>query len=55
VPRPALPWALALACAGQTDWLIIASRQGDAAIANAIRDDTGFRALGVVLGARATN
>lgn len=41
--------ALALACAGETDRLIVASGRGDAAIASAIRDDTEFRALGVVL------
>ena len=41
--------ALALACAAQTDRLITASSRGDAAIASAIRDDTEFRALGVVL------
>lgn len=47
--------ALALACAEQTDRLITATSRGDAAIANAIRDDTEFRALGVVIRARATN
>ncbi|MBI2740763.1 MAG: hypothetical protein HYX38_30025 [Rhodospirillales bacterium] len=41
--------ALALACASETDRLIFASSHGDAAIAGAIRDDTEFRALGVVL------
>jgi hypothetical protein len=41
--------ALALACAAQTDRLITASGRGDAAIANAIRDDSEFRALGFVL------
>ncbi|HET6222794.1 MAG TPA: hypothetical protein VFE11_11530 [Dongiaceae bacterium] len=41
--------ALALACAAQTDRLITASSRGDAAVASAIRDDTEFRALGVVL------
>lgn len=41
--------ALALACASETDRLIFASSRGDAAIASAIRDDTEFRALGVVL------
>lgn len=47
--------ALALACAAQTDRLITASGRGDAAIASAIRDDTEFRALGVVLRARGAN
>lgn len=41
--------ALAFACARETDRLIFASGHGDAAIASAIRDDTEFRALGVVL------
>ena len=41
--------ALALACAAQTDQLITASSHGDAAVARAIRDDTEFRALGLVL------
>jgi len=41
--------ALALTCASATDRLILASGNGDAAIASAIRDDTEFRALGVVL------
>lgn len=41
--------ALALACAAQTDRLITASSRGDAAVASAIRDDTEFRALGVML------
>ncbi len=41
--------ALALACASETDRLIFASGHGDAVIASAIRDDTAFRALGVVL------
>jgi hypothetical protein len=36
-------------CATQTDRLIIASGRGDAAIANAIRDDSEFRVLGFVL------
>jgi hypothetical protein len=47
--------ALALACAQQTDRLIAASSRRDAAIAAAIRDDTEFRALGVVLRTRAPN
>ena len=46
---PARAQALALACAVQTDRLITASSHGDAAVASAIRDDTGFRALGYVL------
>jgi len=41
--------ALALACAAQTDRLITASSRGDGAVASAIRDDTEFRALGIVL------
>jgi hypothetical protein len=40
---------LALACAAQTDRLIIASSRGDAVVASAIRNDTEFRALGIVL------
>jgi hypothetical protein len=40
--------ALALTCASETDGLIFASGGGDA-IAGAIRDDTEFGALGVVL------
>ena len=41
--------ALALACATETNALITASSRGDPAIAGAIRDDSAFRALGVVL------
>ena len=47
--------ALALACAAQTDRLITASSHGDASVARAIRDDTEFRALGVVLRTQAAN
>ncbi|MPZ29453.1 MAG: hypothetical protein GEV13_00390 [Rhodospirillales bacterium] len=41
--------ALALICSSYTDRLITASSHDDAAVASAIRDDTEFRALGVVL------
>lgn len=47
--------ALALACASETDRLIVASGRGDTAVASAIRDDTAFRALGVVLRAPGTD
>jgi len=47
--------SLALACAAETDRLITASRRGDAAVAGAIRDDSEFRALGVVLRTQGAN
>ena len=47
--------ALALACAAETDRLITASSRGDAAVASAIRDDSEFRALGVVLRTQGVN
>ena len=47
--------ALALACAAETDRLITASSRGDAAVSSAIRDDSEFRALGVVLRTQGAN
>ena len=45
--------ALALACAAETEKLVqVTNRDGDAKVANAIRKDTAFRAMGYVLRAR---
>jgi hypothetical protein len=45
--------AMALACAPETEKLIeISNRDGDPTVANAIRKDSEFRAMGYVLRAR---
>jgi hypothetical protein len=47
--------SLALACASHTDKLTVASGGALAGVANAIRDDTEFRARGFALKAQALN
>ena len=48
-----LAHAVALACSAETDRLIVASdTSGDSRIANQIRQDSEFRALGFVMKAR---
>jgi hypothetical protein len=54
-PLHARAQALALACATETKRPITTSSRGHSAIAGAIRDDSAFRALGVVLRTPAVN